>query len=508
MPSSSGGVVHVRLESEDFSTSTLEIAQLKGEERLMGLFWFDLDMVEVGGLGTTLATLSDTMGEALGSRATLVFEENGQTIRQLHGMICEVDESVDPRPDKQAEAGAFRMRFVPRAHSLSLVEIHEVFLGMTIPQIITEKLGRIGLAAGTDVVLNLAGTYPVREFVVQYKETDLAFITRLCEHYGITYYFEHEDGVDKLVFVDDQAGFDTIAAHAIASGSGNTVIKELRSKRRVVQSSRLVTDYNPSNPQVDLRQNATVASGTDGGVVELVTKFKSPDQGTKLAGIRAEQTEAHHVVLYGKSGSPAFRAGVIVSVSDAPTLEDATVLLTRVGHHVVQAEGLMGGGHSEAYENSFDGTRGATQYRPPFATPRPRVHGVVTAFIEEYLATGRYAVMDDRGRYWVRFEFDASETTPKHSLPVRMLQPHAGPFYGTHMPLKPGTEVMVTFLDGDVDRPVIVGAVPNDLTHSPVNRSNYQINKLMKTETGIVIEARDVWEPDGAGHYQQRPETT
>lgn len=506
MPNSPGGVVHVRLESEAFSTSTLAIARLKGEERLMGLFWFDLDMIEVSGLGTTLATLSETMESALGSRATLVFEENGVTIRQLHGMICEVDESVDPRAEKHAEAGAFRMRFVPRAHSLSLVEIHEVFLGMSIPDILREKLGRVGLDADTDVAFNLGGNYPVRDFVVQYKETDLAFITRLCEHYGITYYFEHEDGADKLVFVDDQAGFDTIAAHAIASGTGNTIIKQLRSKRRVVQSSRLVTDYNPANPQVDLRQQASVPSGTDGGVVELVTKFKSPEQGTNLAGIRAEQTEAHHVALYGKSGSPAFRAGVIVTVSDAPTLADPTILLTRVTHSVVQSEGLLGAGTSEAYENSFEGTRGATQYRPLAVTPRPRVHGVVTAFVEEYLTTGRYAVMDDKGRYWVRFEFDASDTTPKHSLPVRLMQSHAGPSYGTHLPLKPGTEVMVAFLDGDVDRPVILGAVPNDLTHSPVNRSNYQINKLMKTETGIVIEARDVWEPDGAGHYQQQPE--
>ena len=210
------------------------------------------------------------------------------------------------------------------------------------------------------------------------------------------------------------------------------------------------------------------------------------------------------MLLRGESGAPSFRAGVVVPLGDTPTLADESILLTAVHHHVAQQAGLLGADNAEAYSNKFEATRGKTQYRPLLQTPRPRVHGVVTAFIEEYLAEGQYAVMDDRGRYWVRFEFDRGEHPTKHSLPVRMMQPHAGPSYGMHLPLKRGTEVMVTFLDGDLDRPVIVGSVPNELTQSPVNRSNYQINKLLKTETGIVIEARDVWEPE-APHYQQKP---
>jgi type VI secretion system secreted protein VgrG len=499
-----GGLVHVRLESTEFSTAGLQIARLEGEEKLQGLFSFDLDLTAVASDGIAPVDLAEVASEMLGSRATLVFERHGHELRVIHGIISEIDEAVDSRVEKGGEAGAFRARLVPRAFGLGLVEVHEVFLDKSIPEIVEEKLGRLDLSVGDDVEFRLAGHYPPREFVVQYKETDLAFVTRLCEYYGITYFFEHAKGADKIVFVDVQSGFEAVAAHALRSGEGDEVIQSLRSNARVVPAMRVVSDYNPVLPRLDLQQQTSVPGGQAGGVVELVTKYKSQEQGSPLSGIRAEETESHRVLLRGKSGAPSFRAGIVVPLSDAPTLADQSILLTAVRHHLTQQAGLLGSDEATAYSNTFEATRGKTQFRPSLVTPCPRVHGVVTAFIEEYLAEGRYAVMDDRGRYWVRFEFDCGEHATKHSLPIRMLQPHAGPSYGMHLPLKRGTEVMVTFLDGDLDRPVIVGSIPNELTQSPVNRSNYQINKLMKTETGIVIEARDVWEPD-APHYQQKP---
>jgi type VI secretion system secreted protein VgrG len=500
-----GGVVHVRLESAEFPSAGLQIARLDGEEKVEGLFSFELDMTEVSEGGLEPVDLRESSDAMLGARATLVFERHGQELRVIHGMIAEVDESVDPRVDKGGEAGAFRLVLVPRAFRLSLVEVHEVFLNKSIPEIVEDKLPRIGLVVGTDVELRLAGEYPPRDFVVQYKETDLAFITRLCEYYGITYFFEHADGLDKIVFVDTQSTFEVIGAHALQSGDGDQVIKDLRSSSRVVPAMRIVSDYNPVLPRLDLQQQSEVPGGFGGGVIELVTKYKSQEQGVSLSGVRAEETESHRVALRGESVSPSFRAGVIVPLADAPTLADPTMLITSVRHRISQQAGLLGADSAVPYANTFHATRGKTQYRPKLATPRPRVHGVVTAFVEEHLESGQYAVLDDRGRYWLRFEFDTGEHATKHSLPVRMLQPHAGPSYGMHLPLKRGTEVMVAFLDGDLDRPVIVGSVPNELTQSPVNRSNYQINKLLKTETGIVIEARDVWEPE-APHYQQKPE--
>jgi type VI secretion system secreted protein VgrG len=501
-----GGIVHVRMQSEAFRTEGLQIARMRGEEQLNGLFSFELDMTEVAQDELLPVDLQKTTTEMLGARASLVFERDGVAVRTVHGMISAVEEAIDTRADKAGEAGAFRATLVPRFFQSSLVCIHEVFLDLSIPEILTKKLANVELVVGADVELRLGGAYPKREFVVQYKETDLAFITRLCEYYGITYFFDHEGEVEKLVFVDRQSSFEVSEPRSLGRGEGDEVIKWVKSHSRCVPGVRVMTDYNPVNPALELKQSAEVPGGFQGGVVDLVGKFKSQEQGTPLAGVRAEETECHRVVLRGQSGCVSFRPGLIVPIAEAPTLADPTFLITSIEHQITQQAGLLGANDElQAYVNTFHATRGATQFRPRLLTHQPKVHGVVTAFVEEHLASGQYAVLDDRGRYWVRFEFDAGEHAAKHSLPIRMMQPHAGASYGMHLPLKRGTEVMVAFLDGDVDRPVIVGSVPNELTQSPVNRSNYQINKLLKTETGIVIEARDVWPPE-APSLQQVPE--
>ena len=133
-------------------------------------------------------------------------------------------------------------------------------------------------------------------------------------------------------------------------------------------------------------------------------------------------------------------------------------------------------------------------YRPPRVTPRPRIHGVITGITEPAPAgtSGRHAQIDEQGRYTVKFFFDgaAGEGRQRSSAPVRMAQPHAGDGYGMHFPLKPSVEVTVTFVDGDPDRPIISGAVPNPVTTSPVTRREATLNRL-KTQSGAMIEFKD-----------------
>jgi type VI secretion system secreted protein VgrG len=103
-----------------------------------------------------------------------------------------------------------------------------------------------------------------------------------------------------------------------------------------------------------------------------------------------------------------------------------------------------------------------------------------------------YSVLDDHGRYTIRFLFDTAPAGEhKASRPVRMIQPHAGPDYGMHFPLKPGIEVLLAFVNGDPDRPLIVGAVPNPETPSPVRKQNSMMNRI-KTVSGILVEMNDL----------------
>ena len=109
---------------------------------------------------------------------------------------------------------------------------------------------------------------------------------------------------------------------------------------------------------------------------------------------------------------------------------------------------------------------------------------------------GEQAMIDAEGRYTVKFYFDAGDVAgrPKNSRPVRMIQAHAGPSYGVHFPLKPGVEVLIVFMDGDPDRPLIVGSVPNPITPSPVVEEVNLMNRI-ETASGLIIEMRDAVPP-------------
>ena len=125
-------------------------------------------------------------------------------------------------------------------------------------------------------------------------------------------------------------------------------------------------------------------------------------------------------------------------------------------------------------------------------TPKPRIAGVLSGRVEPAEAVGQYAQIDDQGRYTVRFFFDMADTAGRRvsSARVRMMQPHSGPGYGMHFPLKPGVEVLIAFVGGDPDRPVIAGSVPNPITASPVTHKNPQMNRI-ETESGIYINMKD-----------------
>jgi type VI secretion system secreted protein VgrG len=152
-----------------------------------------------------------------------------------------------------------------------------------------------------------------------------------------------------------------------------------------------------------------------------------------------------------------------------------------------------GTGTERSYTNTIHAIDARLTYRPPRRTPKPRIHGVLTARIEPGPGEqiGEFAQLDEDGRYTVKFYFDAGAAAgPLSSRPVRMIQAHAGPYYGLHMPLKPGIEVLMVFMDGDPDRPLILGSVPNPITPSPVTKDNATMSRI-KTVSGILIEMKD-----------------
>lgn len=482
--------LQIKLATESLPDGQLQVSRLEGRETISQLFEYQLLV--------TCPANEDLDAEALmGERATLIFELDEQEITRLFGMISVVHD----RFESEGEHRSYRLTFVPRAYRLSLVETLDIFLDISVPDIIRQKLTAIGMqekpkpgapakADGYDFEFRLGDSYPAREFVVQYKETDLAFISRLCEHIGVSFFFEHERGREVMVFTDANEGFWPLPQRDVpfrARGEHRDVYR-FEETIRMIPADYMVRDYNYRTPQVALTGTARVSEGT-GSVVEYGSHVKTPEEATKLAGIRAEERLAGRRVFEGTGSLATLRAGTRFTLT-GHARGDIALLVTEVRPSATQA--TLGSGTGEpGFQVELKAIQQKRRFRPPRLTPKPRIHGVVTGVIDASDQTTKYADVDDQGRYRVKFLFDTTGPDDMQgSRLVRMAQPHSGAGYGMHFPLRPGVEVIITFVDGDPDRPIIAATVPNPQTASPVHSGNAPRN-IIRTGGGNEINIDD-----------------
>ncbi|AKT43711.1 type VI secretion system Vgr family protein [Chondromyces crocatus] len=474
--------VDIQFESEVLEPGVARVAELHGREVISQLFSFDVLLVSADPEGID----SDVLA---GAPATLVFSRGEEELRRVHGIISSVRDQLDT----ESKHVTYRVTVVPRAYQLTLHETLDVFMDLSVPEIITHILEYIGLTKGTDFEFRLREEYPRRDFVVQYKETDLAFVSRLLEHLGMSFFFEHANGRDVFVVTDHNGGFQPFQGGGIANfrarGEQNDIYR-LETETRLIPSQYVVRDYNYRTPQVDLTAQAETDVGHGGRVIEYGSHFKTPEEGARIAQIRAEERAAQRRVFHGAADLPELAAGATCKVEGHPW-GDVMLLLTEV-EHTAKPTALAGSDEDiEPYVATFRAVRNATPYRPPRITPKPRVHGILTGAIDASDRGEKYAQIDNEGRYRVRFIFDTWDVAGgQASRPVRMAQPHSGPGYGMHFPLRPGVEVALTCIDGDPDRPIIMGTLPNPTTPSPVVSDNAPRN-IIRTGAGNEINIDD-----------------
>jgi type VI secretion system VgrG family protein len=470
----------IRMVSDAFEGADVRVAELTGREHISQLFSFNLTVVTNSQAGID----SDKL---MSAGVTLLFEhtEGGTTpVREIHGIVSQVQDGLSFDHDH----ATYRVTFVPRMWLATLHETLDIHMDLTVPEVITKVLKRSGLKDGTDVELRLRATYPKREFIVQYQETDLAFVSRLTEHYGIYFFFEHASGVDKVIFSDHNSGFQPLEIEPALEynphdGEGYSLterVVSIESTRRLISSRYVMRDYNYRTPGVDLIASAPIDDHAGGDVVEYGAHFKNPEEGRRFARVRSEEVKALQHIIHGQSNVTRLRPGATCSVVGHPRAE-FELTIVEVNHSATQSVLAMGGageGGGASYENSFITIPKDVQYRAPRVTPKPKVSGIITGMID---ATQKspYAELDADGRYKVRFMYDTSDAGEgQASRPVRMAQPHSGPNYGMHFPMRAGTEVILSCIDGDPDRPIIAGTVPNPANGSPVTRGNSTRNVI------------------------------
>lgn len=478
-----------RIENDALTGDELEIIRVRGVETISQLFSFEIHCI--GAVGAAAPVPAEDL---LNKSTSLIFFDGTEEMRRIQGTVSRVRDYAEPGSDRPHVV----LTFVPRAYPAAEFKTLDVFLDMAVPNIVDQVLTRSRLTAGSDYDIddlkgrsaasegeNGSKDYSCVEYTVQYKESNHAFISRLCEHLGVFYFFDSEgvmlfgDSNDVFQALErtPEVNYDPLTG---ARRADRVMSLELTTKN--LPARYVMRDYNWRNPGVDMMGQADVIADGVGQIVEYGGHFKTPEQGNGLAEIRAQELRATRFVYDGTSNNPSFTAGGTFMLIGHP-MGDMELLITDVHHEF----GGTGGEGSE-YRNRFKAIPRDTTYRPPRITPKPRVDGALTGIVQGGSGT-EFGEIDGQGRYRVKFMFDTAERGEgQASRAVRMAQPSAGGGQGFSFPLRTGVEVILTCIDGDPDRPVITGAMPNPNAPSPTTANNPNKNVIKTSKNQIDID--------------------
>lgn len=347
--------------------------------------------------------------------------------------------------------------------------------------------------------------YPDRDMIVQYQESDFAFLSRLAEQSGIFYFFAEDHGREKLIFADVNHAFPWLdGAEDDATLSYQPHGRHDRG--RAVRSATLKTHLTTNGVELDewfykTPKTALVASAvgdSDGvGLLQLRGSegYQDATWGERLARMRLDESNVDKVVLEGRTDCVSLAAGRVFKLKDHPVPNmNTSYIVVSAEHHawvsVTGIEHLPGPEPRGAeYWNEFTAIPSTTTFRPRRRTPRPNVPGVMRAVVDG--VDTKRANIDEFGCYRIRFPFDTEQRNAgQASCPVRLITPYGGQNEGFHFPLRATSMVMIAFENGDPDRPIIVGPLYDARQSSVVTSANRTAN-VISTVTGIKMIMND-----------------
>lgn len=482
----------------DALPETVRVVTFTGAEALSRPYRFDVHL-----LVPRTEDGDFDMASALNARATLsIHHDDGAPRCWFHGLIS-VLELTHELPDYTL----YRAALVPRLHLLRQSRHSRVNVRVTIPDIIEGLLKQNGLSPEDDYVLQLARTYPEREHVCQYHESDLDFLSRWMEREGLYYFFEQQEDRERLVITDHRSFHEPLLDEPVRyfplSKLDHDKVAEafhaFACRHSALPAGVTLKDYDYLHPELEVVGSADVTAEGVGEVHSFGEHFRSPEEGTVLAAVRAQEVQARQVLHQARGRVFGLRPGYTFELEGHPRAAfNAEYLTVELRHRGQQLEGgpelrgLLDVRTDDAYQVDAVALPAEIQFRPERVTPTPRIYGMESAIIDGE-DESEYAQLDEYGRYLVRVMFDEEDSADgQASTRVRMLQPHGGTREGFHFPLRKGTEVLLVFLGGDPDRPVIAGVVPNPLRPSPVTSSNASLNVVQTGgENRIEIEDTD-----------------
>jgi len=432
------------------------LVSFEGEEGLSRLFRFRLELVS----SNTAAGPNDLVGKGI----TFSIASGGGGDRYFHGIVHRLGVG-----GLLYDARSYTVELVPWLWFLTRTANCRIYQELSTVDIVEQVFGDLGFS---DYQSKLTGSYPKREYCVQYRETAFQFISRLLEEEGIFYYFSHANGKHTLILADDSSGYATCDESSVVY---------LPIEPREQPSDRItgwqhtyeyrsgkfsLTDYNFEKPTNSLLVTAPTTVSLENisayEVFDYPGIYLDTGRGTTVSGVRVGADEAAYEVVRARSTYRTFTPGgkfTVTRHSDQSEVNQS-FLITAIEH---------AGSEREGYWNSFEAIPATVGYRPEVATPKPRIRGSQTAVVVG--SSGEEIWPDKYGRIKVQFFWDRlGKNDENSSCWIRCAQAWADAAFGVMFIPRIGQEVVVSFLEGNPDRPLVIGVV-----HHATNVTGYTL---------------------------------
>ncbi|TKU39573.1 type VI secretion system tip protein VgrG [Citrobacter sp. wls757] len=470
-------------------SSVLDVEDFNGSEGLSRNYYYDILF--------TSADKDIQANQFLRQVATLTM--NGgklgfmTTQKIVHGVITDFQ-----RLSGSADEARYHITLTPY---LSLLDkqfrTHRFFINKSVPEVVGEILQEHALH-GWEYEFTLTQSYPKREQINQYQESDLAFIERLLAEVGIFYFFtlQPDTRTEVVHFADQQSAYEFDKRLALDSPSGMNdsgadSVWGLNILHQVAPAGVTTKDYNHREAQKVLQSARADITGGEGEEIRYgeVYHYKprhletgeafspAPETGNFWARLDHERFLAEQTLITGFSTDVGLRPGQVLTITDSsvpstlPDVLQQPVVVVRAGFSGSRKDALKVSLAAVPYSE--------TQCWRPALKARPKVSGTLTARVSSPKSGDIYAHQTAEGLYRVKFDADQdSKQQGYESMLLRLAKPYGGDTYGIHFPLIQGTEVAVAFHEGDPDRPYIAHALHDSRHPDHVTQANHTRNVI------------------------------
>ncbi|KRB67889.1 type VI secretion system Vgr family protein [Noviherbaspirillum sp. Root189] len=445
-----------------FGTDDLLLDAMEGSEGISELFKFNLHMRSEK---TSLSAAS-----IVAKSVTVKMAIKGGTARYITGIVSRFVQSGFNR-----DFASYEVELVPKLWLLTLSRDRKIYQTKSVADIIKAVLTEYGITFDD----KLTQTYDSLDYCVQYDETAFDFISRLMEQAGIFYFFTHTSSGHTMVLGDATSNFVSCTGAATVrffpeTGMENSVdtVSRFAYESGIALKKAIVNDYDFVQPSTSLEGTHSAAAG-DGAAYEFATGHLAVAAGNAVAKLRVEASQVSAEILRGDSFCYPFTPGTKFTLQDHfVTSLNAAFVLRRV-HHTA---------HDDMYTNSFEAFPATVPFRPPVQTPRPRAVGCETALVVG--PSGEEIWTDKHGRIKVQFPWDRDGVKDeKSSTWIRVSQSAAGKGFGALFLPRVGQEVVITYLNGDPERPLVTGCVYNGENTTPVTLPANQTQTVIRTRS-------------------------